>query len=363
MAEASLSSRALYAARPTVRINGVEKERVTGLLTSIEMTEHEDGLSTLELQMDNVTSDSGGRPDYAFEDEASVKLGDTVTMYCGEESAPTEIFRGVVSALEANFSSEDAAPSLTLLAEDTLQKARLKRRTRTYDNQTLADIARSIASDLGLTPQISGLTDSIGVQVQLNESDLAFLRRLLARYDGDLQVVGTELHVSPRRDVRRGVVELSLHSQLRRVTVLADLAHQVNEVTVTGWDPARGQRINGRSTGFQQGPGSGRWGGDLLSNALGRRSHQIGHLVVTTDDEARALADASFDERQRRFVVAKGTAEGNPSIRAGTHVRLKGLSQRFMNTYYVTHCCHRYDLERGYETDFVAESAFLGQPA
>jgi phage protein D len=243
-----------------------------------------------------------------------------------------------------------------------LQKARLKRRTRTVDDQSLADIARSVASDLGLTPQISGLSDPIGTQVQLNESDLAFLRRLLARYDGDLQVVGTELHVSPRSDVQRGTVELAMHSQLRRVTVLADLAHQVSEVTVTGWDAGRGQRINSRSSGVQRGPGSGRWGSDLLSTALGRRTHQVAHLVADSDDEARALADATFDERQRRFVTACGTAEGNPAIRAGTHLRLTGLSPRFSNTYYVTRCCHRFDLERGYETDFMAESAFLGQP-
>jgi uncharacterized protein len=361
MAEAPLSSLALYSAQPTVRINGAEQERVTALLTAIEMTEREDGLSTLELKLDNVASDGSGQSDFAFEDEASFKLGDTITVYCGEERAPTEIFRGIISALEADF-SEEGTPSLTALAEDTLQKARMKRRTRTYDDRTVADIARTIAGDLGLTPQISGFTQAIGTQVQLNESDLAFLRRLLARYDGDLQVVGSELHVSPRREVRRGSVELALQSQLRRVTVLADLAHQVSEVTVTGWDPVRGQRISSRSTGFQQGPGSGRWGGDLLSSALSRRTHQIGHLAVTTDEEGRALADATFDERQRRFVTARGTAEGNPAIRAGTHVRLTGLSPRFSNTYYVTHCCHRFDRERGYETDFTAESAFLGQP-
>jgi uncharacterized protein len=361
MAEAALSRLALYTARPTVRINGAEQSRVTGLLRSMEMVEREDGLSSLELGLDNIAAGSSGTSDFAFEDEAALKLGDTVTVYAGEEAAPTEIFRGIVSALEAEF-TEDSAPRLLALAEDHLQKARLKRRTRTYDSQTLADIARSLAGDLGLTPRIDGFTQQIGTQVQMNESDLAFLRRLLARYDGDLQVVGTELHVSPRGSVRRGAVELAMHSQLRRVTVLADLSHQVNEVTVTGWDPAQGQRISQTSTGAQQGPGSGRRATELLPNALGRRSHQIGHLAVGTSDEATALADAAFDERQRRFVTATGTAEGNPAIRAGTHLRLTGIGARFSNTYYVTRCCHRFDLERGYETDFTAESAFFGRP-
>ncbi|HYR91449.1 MAG TPA: contractile injection system protein, VgrG/Pvc8 family [Terriglobia bacterium] len=361
MAESPLSSLALYTARPTVRINGAEKDRVTGLMRDMEMTEQEDGLSTLELRLENIASDGSGSADFAFEDEAQFKLGDPITVSCGEESDPTEIFRGIISALEAEFSKE-GTPCLVALAEDTLQKARIKRRTRTHENKTIADIARTIASDLGLTPQINGMTQSIGTQVQLNESDLAFLRRLLARYDGDVQVVAGELHVAPRGQVRRGLVELALHSQLRSVTVLADLAHQVNKVTVTGWDAARGQRINGESQGSHQGPGTGRSGSSLLSNALGSRNHQIGHLAVNTDDEARALADAAFDERQRRFVTVNGTAEGNPAIRVGTHVKLTGLGPRFSNTYYVTRCCHHFDLQRGYETQFNAESAFLGQP-
>ena len=128
MAEAPLSSLALYTARPTVRVNGTEKERVNGLLTAIEMTEHEDGLSTLEMKVDNVATDAAGNADFAFEDEASFKLGDTITVYCGEGTAPTEIFRGVISALEAEF-PDDGSPTLTALAEDTLQKARFKRRT------------------------------------------------------------------------------------------------------------------------------------------------------------------------------------------------------------------------------------------
>lgn len=362
MAESALSDRALYVARPTVRVNGVDERRVSGLIREMEMWEGEDGLSTLELRLENVASDTRGGAELAFEDEAALELGDSLAVYCGDETAPTEIFRGTVSGLEAEF-PEDGSPRIVVLAEDTLQQARMTRRTRTYDNQSIADIARGIARDLGLTPQISGYADRIGTQVQLNESDLAFLRRLLARHDGDVQVVGGELHVSPRRDVRRDALDLEHRRQLRRVTVLADLAHQVNEVTVSGWDAARGTRITERSSGARQGPGEGRRGPELLEQSpLGHRSHHMAHLAVTSSDEARALADASFDERQRRFVTANGTAEGNPSIRAGTHVRLTGLGSRFDNTYYVTRCCHRFDRERGYETDFCAESAFLGRP-
>ncbi|MEM6437368.1 MAG: hypothetical protein AAF773_26455, partial [Cyanobacteria bacterium P01_D01_bin.115] len=207
---------------------------------------------------------------------------------------------------------------------------------------------------------ITGLSNTVGTWVQMNESDLAFLRRLLARYDGDLQVVGEELHVSPRGDVRRGEVALALHGQLRAARVLADLAHQVNEVTLTGWNSLQGQRTNGSSRGDALGPGSGITGAEILRQTMGERQHHLSHLAAPTNEEATALAAAAFDARARRFVTVAATAEGNPAIRVGTYTKLTGMGDRFDNTYYVVRACHRYDVARGYETDFDGECAYWG---
>jgi phage protein D len=98
-----------------------------------------------------------------------------------------------------------------------------------------------------------------------------------------------------------------------------------------------------------------------LAQALGSRSEHLGEAALTSD-EARERGDAAFDQRARRFVMAEGTADGNPLLRVGTHVRLAGLSPRFDNTYYVTSVCHRYDKQAGYTTDFEAECAYLGDP-
>jgi phage protein D len=196
--------------------------------------------------------------------------------------------------------------------------------------------------------------------MQLNESDLAFLRRLLRRHDADLQVVGKELHVSARLDVKRGTLDLELHSQLRQVRVTADLTDQMTAATVTGWDAVAGKRVSATSKGANGGPGAGRTGAQVLRDTLGERSEHLGHLAVTTQEEAQALADTAFDRRARRFVRLDGTAEGNPALRVGTHINLTGVSRRFDNTYYVVSACHRFDVKRGYETDFEAECAFLG---
>lgn len=359
MPETSLSEMAVYTARPTVRIDAEEYPKVSELIIAMEMTEREGGLSALELRVSNVASDPLGGADLAFEEGSILKLGATIAIYSGDESSPQEIFQGTITALEGVF-PDQGAPELIVLAEDRLQQARMARRTATHANVTIADLARNLAGQLGLTPVITGLMENIGTQVQLNESDLAFLRRVLERHDGDMQVVGEDLHVAPRGEVRRGALELRLHGQLRRARVLADLAHQVTEVTVAGWDAAQGRRITGSSKGAQAGPGAGRSGADILRETLGARSQHIGHLAVTTSAEAQAIAAAAFDSRARQFVTVEATAEGNPALRIGTHVTLRGMGSRFDNTYYVVRACHRFDLQRGYETDFTAECAFWG---
>jgi len=239
----------------------------------------------------------------------------------------------------------------------------MKRRTKNWDNTTLAQVVRRVASDLGLTPVVDGLDTNVSTQQQFNESDLVFLRRLLARYDADLQVVGTELHAAPRDRAQRGTVELAMNSQLREVRVTSDMAHQASQVTAAGWDYQQGQAISVTSNTTSLGPGSGKTGKDWLQQALAKRSEHLGQFGAFNRSEAQALADAEFAQRSRRFLVAHGVAEGNASLRVGSYLKLSGLGPRFSNTYYTTATLHHFDTASGYETRFTAECAYLGVAA
>ncbi|MFG6413320.1 phage late control D family protein [Roseateles sp. DC23W] len=362
MGEINLSHLAFYSARPTLRIAGQDDDMAAGLMQSLVMREQEGGLSSLEIAFVNFTARADGQVGLAFEDERLLKLGAALKVYAGEAAAPTEIFSGTVSALELALDSE-GPPRLLVQAEDQAQQARMTRRIAVYDNKSVADIAREVAGRMGLTPTITGLSDTSVVEVQFNESDLAFLRRLLARRGADLQISGGELQVSPRRDVQRNAVTLRMHSQLHKVRVVADLAHQVTEVKLSGFDYAQGQAVEGTGSSAPVGPGSGRLGKDLLQPAFGERVQQTSHRLALTQSEADALAQAEFEQRARRFVRVVASCEGNPALRVGTHVTLADVSPRFDNTYYVTGCTHRYDAQRGFETEFSAESAYLGNPA
>jgi phage protein D len=152
-----------------------------------------------------------------------------------------------------------------------------------------------------------------------------------------------------------------MHGQLARARVVADLAQQVTKLTTGGWDPVGGSTVSGEATRLTHGgPGSGSSGSDWLARALDERAEHLGHLAVSTDAEAQAIAEAAFDRRARRFLRLEGVAEGNPQLRVGTHVAVSGMSPRFDNTYYVVEARHRFDVHAGYRTEFVGECAYLG---
>jgi phage protein D len=359
MAEIPLTTDAVYSAIPTVMVDGQLNDKVTAQLLGMRMTEHEAGMSDLELRLSNFGSFSGGLADQVFEDGTILKLGAALIVYAGIVSAPTEIFRGKVTALEGIFPS-NGPPELVVLAEDALQGARMQRRTKNWDNTSLSAIIQDVANGLGLTPVSSGLDATIGSALQLNESDLHFLRRLLARYDADLQVVGTELHAAPRSQAQRNTIELAMNSQLHEVRILADLAHQVTQITATGWDFNQGQAVSTTSQTTSLGPGAGQTGADWVRQALSPRSEQLAQFATLNQSDAQALADAEYAQRARRFVVARGVVEGNPTLRVGSALTLTGLGPRFSNTYYTTAAVHRFDTDLGYRTEFVAECAYLG---
>ena len=346
-------------ATPTLRLDGQENERLRSLLTGMVMTEQAGALSSLELRVNNAAGLTSGSAEYAFDAGGDLALGKEIIVGAGDSDAPVEIFRGLVSGLEGIFEA-DGTPELIILGEDFLQKARLARRTKIYENMSLEDIAREIANTHGLTPRITDLNFNFGTQVQMNETDLGFLRRLLLRADADVQLVGREMHVSVRSAVRRGEVELELGDALRSVRVLADLAHQVNEATVKGFEISSGSELQGDGQETALGPGAGRKGAEELARGFSARRQHGGQFFVSNQAEADALASAIRNGRSRRFLRAKGVAAGNPAVRVGTHIRLTSIGDWFSNTFYVVKVRHIFDLREGYRTEFEAECAFLG---
>jgi uncharacterized protein len=358
-AERPVAQRAAYSARPTVLVDGQPNALVMSMLRTCAVHEAEGGLSSLAMTLSNWGATAGGIG-YLFDAGGPLALGSAVKLGFGETTSPRVLFEGEVHAIESS-AAVGAPPEITFLAEDKLFAARLTRHSTVYSELTPAQVVERIAARLGLQADVGDLGGASSTWAQLNESDLAFLRRLLARHDADLQINGDTLQVRRIADRERGTLQLTLFSQLQQLRVVADLAEQATEVSVSGFDAAQGSAFRATSRGSAAGPGHGHTGAALLAT-LQERSEPLAPLACRNQAEAQTLADTAFDARARRFVRVHGSTEGNAALRVGTVVEIAGSGRRFDNRYAVIEATHRWDLQRGYQTDFVAQSAFLANP-
>lgn len=352
----------LVSARPTIRINETEYPLLSANIERMRMREAVGGLSTLELAFTDWLSQPDGSAGYGATSGSPLQLGAKIKLYAGAQMGPQEIFAGAITALEAEVGTE-AAPAFVILAEDALFTARRMRKSRTFEDQSPADVVRTIASGIGLTPEIRELEAPIRTWAQMNESDLAFLRRVLEEVDGEIQAVGDKLQAGPLAKDARAEIELRLGRELVKARATADLADQATEVRVGAFDPESGDPVNETVSSGELGPGEGRRGADILSETFGEVREHIGDRHPMPSAEARAIGKAVFGKRARRFVRLQATAQGDPRIRVGTWAAISGLNPFFNNRYVVTEAVHRFDSANGYLTEFSAESAFLGTPA
>ena len=347
----------IHSARPTINVAGQDDAELAEGLQRMEIVETIHGLHRCEAVFANWGA-RDGRVNYLYFDRAKLEFGGAFKVIWTDET----IFEGRIMALEAAF-PEISSPEIAVLAEDRFQDLRMTRRTRSFTDVSDADVFQQIAGDHGLTANVSLNGPSHKVLVQVNQSDLAFLRERARTLDAELWMDGTKLSAKTRANRRGNALEMSHGRELRSFTALADLATQRTTVSANGWDVAAkdafkhqaddsviSSELNGDTSGVS-----------ILKSAFGDRKEALAHVVPMNSDETQAIAESYFKVCARRFVVGRGVAEAQAKLRVGVVVDLKNLGPLFSGKYYVVEARHRFDSQRGLRTEFIAERAGLGR--
>jgi phage protein D len=261
------------------------------------------------------------------------------------------LLSGQVTSVEPEFSGRGAI--IVARGYDHSHALNRSRRSETYQNSTVGDIAKKVASRAGLTP--GKIEDEGGVQSfvqQNNETDWEFLWRLGDRVGHEVVVMGKELHFRKAGGddgtpvaVRWGEDLVEFHPRLTGV-------QQVEEVVVRGWDTIAKRAIEAtaKPESLLSTIGVAR---DKVVSALSGGKLTVADKPVASQEEADALAKSLASKVGNAYLEATGTALGNPALRAGTKVKVDGIGSRFGGTYTLSSTTHLYRGAQGYRTKFV----------
>ncbi len=363
MAMAEASQSLVTNPRPRFEIDGAIEPNLGEDLIRLEACEDEEGIARLEavfVNWDRITETS--EPDFVYFDGKILDLGKEIVVYAGDQEDEAVIFRGVVTAIQGVY-PELRPPELIVRAEDRLHWLRMRQRTRYFENSSDADMANAVGSDNGLAGSVQADGPTHAEFLQVNQSELGYLRERARAVDARIGLDGGSLVFRPRREAGEPPIRLTRQNQLLRFQVSADIAQQRAEVRVHGYSVADKAGIHesaGAEVARSEAEGPGRVGPEVLGELNPDAIEDLHLEAPATADEARGLAEAAMRRRARRFVCGRGVTSGTPKMRVGARVDIVDVGPWFSGVYYVAEVRHSFDQKSGFRTHFLAERAELG---
>lgn len=338
-----MSQSPIISARPRITINGERRSDLDDAVLQASIQLPLAGQSSAELNLQNWgPSDSGnGEPGFRFND---LTFGDELEIQISEEGEDA-LFSGQITGIEERYG--EGAPHLIILAEDALHRLARQRHSRSFEDTSLDDLVQEIADEAGLDTDINTGSAS-GQWLQLNESNLALLQRLLTPVAIWPRLVDGVLRAKPEETDSSPVI-VSAQDNALQVRIIADLNRQPREVTVLGYDTASDEPVEATSTEPGGNP-SGSTGADALQQLGWEGDSLFPQPFASNQEYADLLAAGRFKFLAWRFLHGDVVCKGIPELRSGKQLELRDVSERLAGTYRIVHCSHRFDSQNGYQT-------------
>lgn len=294
-------------------------------------------------------------PQFTLLDGEQFELGREVTLSAANAAGHrTPIMTGEITALEPELEQHD--PALVVRGYDRGHRLHRGRKTRTFLKQTDSDIVAAIAREANLRTDIEPSSERYEYVIQNNQTDMEFLRMRALRIGYGVTVHGQTLRFRRVEAAPPQVPAQEWGVSLSSLRVRLSAAAQPNEIQVRGWDHQAKRALVGKASAPTQTGhvGDGANGGVVAQQSFGAAATVcVTDRPVSTQSEADHMAQAVLDELAGDYLQAEGTCQGEPTLRAGTQVEVKGVGRRLHGTYFVTATRHEYTPDGGYTTTFT----------
>ena len=289
------------------------------------------------------------------------KLGHSLEIDFSKSDDPMSYqnaFKGEVTAIEGNFGSGSMNDiELVIRAYDKSYRLHRETITKTWLNQKDSDIAKAIAGNVGLSPEVEATTEVFEHIYQNALTDMEFLKQRAARIGFEVFVNDEKLYFR-KQDPTGSAVDLQWGENLHSFNTRLSIAQQVDEVIVKGWDPQKKKEIVGKATTSKAHPQvNTSWGGAEAKRAVSAASKLEVRQPVQSQKDADAVAKSILDSLNSQFIQAEGqTIVGMPQLAPGMLVNVKGIGTKFSGKYKLTSVRHVYSSGE-FVTYFAIEGA------
>jgi phage protein D/phage baseplate assembly protein gpV len=283
-----------------------------------------------------------------------VRLGGT------EDRVTKSLFKGEIVTVEPDFAAGGA--SMVVRGYDSSHRMMRSRKQRTFANVKISDIVKRICQENGLRAVVQqDRGGPLEIVVQNSESDWDFVWRLARRIGFELTVDDTNAIFAPPEHSTPVPLAYPEHLHAFRPRITA--VQQVQTVNVRGFDSKTKRTAMGSASTPRQVTEAGITREQVRDKFPGAVI-EIGGQAFKTQTEATNIAQAALDQLANAYLAAEGTCDGDPRIKAGVLLNIKGVGKNYSGTYRVAKSVHVIRGGGGYETHWsnsAGEHSLLGQ--
>lgn len=294
-------------------------------------------------------------PERTLVDSDGLFVGVQVKILMGYKDAVKEVAVYEVTGMNAVFGS-DGGVSVTPRGHCCLQRLNHARVNRAYNKMNVADIVKKIAGLYSLSAETDIDSQVKPFTMQRELTDFEYLL-LLAR-EHSCFIWGDNKKLYFKKDTDAGKEEIILEKGKTLLGITgpgATSARLFTQVRARGRDPKKGTFIEAIAgpDSVKRKIGSGTVAPVYLEKTLGEKYiHDIFDYSITDRKSAEKIAEHALWQSSMEYIRLFGECEGNPNIRAGMTIIIKGMGDNFSGKYLVKQVEHELIPMHGYVTSF-----------
>jgi phage protein D len=366
---------------PAFLVSVENKELGRDVLADVVSVTYSDSLKEIDSFEMTVNNWDAEKLKFKYSDETTFNPWKDVELLMGYYRNGVDqrqrMLLGEITTMSPNF-PQSGGPTLTVRALNLFHRFRTQQKTMPFFGKKDSQIAQIIVDDIAaeLRKKSSQLKLKLDVGNNLsaeeaipyllldNQFPIVFLmqRARDLGYELTMSDTGTKevtFSFRPTDAVKRKTYVLEWGKSLISFQPTLQVANQVAELTVRGWNPQTKKEIKvtvkrSDMTGVMS-------PSDLAVSEpeLAKKLEIVIDRPVSNEAEAKQLALNRLKQIGEVIVEGKGKTIGLPDLRAGVKVQIKGLGTRFSGSdsapsaYVVTSSTHTLGAG-GYTTDFTA---------
>lgn len=316
-----------------------------------------DGASDFSFTVNNPFNASGKDFKYIenglfeVDTEVGIKIG------YGDRSKLSTLLAGRIASVEVSFPANGIS-QLTIKGYDKLHKMTSEQKSKPWGSDSpikYSEIVQKIASDSKYKFSKVTVVDTKEQHQHVKqdrESDYNFIKNKLAAKIGfEVFVQKDEFIFRPPANDKKDqiITTLEWRKSLLSFSPSINLAEQVGEVQVRGWDSKTQKPIIGKAKkGDEHGRDGSRQSG--AEKAAGTMRH-LWRPSIASQTEANDVAKAALNKSADKYVTGSGECIGIPDILPGHNLKFEGIGKKFSKVYYLQKVTHSIS-SSGYKTTF-----------